>query len=278
MNPTVKPTVNPPNSTDNIRQLIELIERTRKPFEIAGIPAALVPSGTELTLFESLLDKPHRLKQVLEFHTPESFLLYYKKYCSPASIILCDLHAGQFLGVIDYHTSSSSPGWCKHTIRYTCPKTREWKQWHEKNQQWMTQEEFAYFIEDHQEEILNPPGAEMLEIALTLQTKTNVEFRRGIRLDNGQIQLSYQETIEGSAGPQGNIRIPSMIKIGLQLFEGGKGYELDARFRYRVKDGHLRMSYQLVRPNKTHEAAVNAVYSEIAESMESGTLLNGKIQ
>ena len=51
--------------------------------------------------------------------------------------------------------------------------------------------------------------------------------------------------------------------------------ELEARFRYRVKDGRLTMSYELIRAHKAHEAAVKATYEEIKDGMNAGTLLRG---
>jgi uncharacterized protein YfdQ (DUF2303 family) len=248
-----------------------------KGIDINGVPFLITPEGYELREFKNLMQHPIRAEQHVTAHTPESFLFYWNRFANESSTIFFDLRAGSAMGVIDYHAESGTPGFCNHTIRYTCPRTPEWNKWKENSGKKMTQNDFALFIEDSVPDILEPNGGEMLEIASSLQANNKVTFRSAVRLDNGETQFVYEENIDGRAGAKGNLKIPQSIKIGVRLFEGGAGYQLEARFRYSIKDGQLVMWYDLVRPHLAHENAVTEVYSVLEEGMSNGHILRGSL-
>ena len=129
----------------------------------------------------------------------------------------------------------------------------------------MTQEAFAIFIEDHLPDIVDPPAAEMAEIARGLSVNINVKFAKAIRLDNGETQLMYVEEIGGSSGAKGQLKIPQVIKLGLPLFKGGDTYAVEARFRYRIKDGTLSMWYELVRIDRLIADAIEGMAMAVKE-------------
>lgn len=244
------------------------------PFEINGTPAVMVPPGANLVLKPDLMDAPLRIERTITLHTVESFIDYYNRFATSASVVFCDMVNAKFTAILDYH-DAMKPDWCKHTINYCCPKSNEWTRWIEKNEQWMTQVDFAMFIEQNINDVVEPAGAEMLEIATTLEANNAVVFRQGIRLDNGQHQIMYQENIEGKAGDRGQFRIPQKIKLGVRLFQGGQAYAVSAAFRYRIKDGALAMRYDLMQPHVIHEDAVMGIYRTIGERIMGGILLRG---
>lgn len=84
----------------------------------------------------------------------------------------------------------------------------------------MQQAEFAEFIERNLPDIVEPVGADMLEISRSLQAKKKVSFASGIRLANGQTELTYEEDIQGTAA-KGKLQIPEIFKIGIKVIEGG---------------------------------------------------------
>lgn len=247
-----------------------------KPFEINGIPAVLLPEGAELKTLEELALTPQRVEQKVELDTVESFLQYYNTFAMSNSLIICNLQSAKFTAVLDYHDRPNDPNWCRHMAFYQCPRTLEWGHWKDADGKTMDQVKFATFIEDHLPDIVAPAGADMLEIAKTLHAVKGVNFRKAIRLDNGENQLLYEEKIEGSAGEKGQFSIPQIFKIGVRLFEGGPAYELEARFRYRIDDARLSLWYDLVRPHKATENAVLAVHDEIKAGMRQGQILRGR--
>jgi uncharacterized protein YfdQ (DUF2303 family) len=140
----------------------------------------------------------------------------------------------------------------------------------------MSQMEFALFIEDNLKEIDEPNGAQMLEIAASLKASTDVDFKSNIRLDNGEVQFNYTETINGQAGVSGQLTIPEKIKLIIKPFLNGHPYVMEARFRYRVAQGGLTMWYTLIRPHVVQQDAVDQVIEQVTEGMERGQLLQAR--
>lgn len=164
-------------------------------------------------------------------------------------------------------------GWRDHTAFYECPLSAEWKAWSKANKNLFEQAEFAQFIEDNLPDIVEPSGADMLEISRTLEAKKKINFASGIRLSNGQQELTYEEQVAGTAS-KGKLQIPEVFKIGIPVLEGGPRYSVQARLRYRIDGGALVMWFDLLRPHKIIEDAVLAVWKDI----EAGTgtaILNG---
>lgn len=235
-----------------------------KAFDINGTPAVMKPAGASVELFEQLRALPMRSKVDFTALTATAFIDYYKQFATSDSVIVYSTQSGLFKAVIDYHTAQS-PDWCQHVMTYTCQQSEEWKSWMASNARDMDQESFAAFIENYQTDIQNPPAAEMMEIARSLQANTDVKFRSAVRLDNGQVQFAYNEVVNGQAGETGQLAIPQIITLGLRPFVGGPAYRVEARFRYRIKDAKLVMRYELVRPHRIIEDAVAALVVDIKE-------------
>lgn len=244
---------------------------------IRGVDHVVVPSDMNLESFEQLMPRPIRIQQIVDTLTAESFTDYFNRFADTASVIFCDLDRARFVGVIDYPAAQDQPAWGEHKVRHTCKETEEWKTWQEKNGKGMSQLEFAFFIEQNADEIREPEGATMLEIATTLKTSTKVAFESGQRLSDGQVQFKYHEELDGKAGASGQVQIPETFKLGMRVFEGGEAFELEARFRYRIKEGGLTMWYDLVRPHKVHRAAVDSVYEQIKANAIVGMMLHGSL-
>lgn len=248
------------------------------PKMINDTPIIIVPEGAKFHELDQLREKPRRIEQNIRVHTAESFILYWNAFATEDSIILVDTKKASMLGIIDFHMDSGHPDWCAHRLHFTMIETREWAGWKSNNGIWVGQEDFGLFIEERIDEIIDPPGAEMLEIALNLKAKTGINFRTSTRLDNGEIKFLYEETIDASAGIKGEMKIPETFTIGLRLFECGEPYKIGARLRYRIKDGRLSLKYDLIRPHKTHDAAIDDTIGNIRKVIdEKGQIINGTI-
>lgn len=239
--------------------------------ELDGIPYAVIPDDYTVTSLEHLLQLPARKRGAWKFGDAASFVAYYKQH-QLGSVIYGRIDPPRFLAVFDDHREYE-PGWRDHTAEYACSLSAEWKTWTGNNKKAMPQEVFAQFIEDNLPDIVEPSAADMLEISRTLEAKTKVNFASGIRLDNGQVDLTYQETIEGTAG-KGKLQIPETFAVGIAVLEGGPKYKVTARLRYRIKDGSLALWFDLLRPHKVLEDAVLDIWKQIAEQTGQ-TILNG---
>lgn len=226
--------------------------------------ALLVPEGYEVADLEAYHAQPRRATENRSFQALTSFLAYFDRFKNDASTIFVDRSKKKVGAVIDYH--SDEPAWGDHQASYTMPISREWKAWTEANQRKMNQREFASFIEDSMLDIRAPEGAAILEMVRNLQATKNVKFVSDVR-DNAAGDVRFMFETETNA--KGEIDIPEVFGLLLPVLEGGDLFEVDARFRYNISDGgSLTMWYDLLRPHKVEEAAVDNTIVQIREHAE----------
>jgi uncharacterized protein YfdQ (DUF2303 family) len=228
-------------------------------------PFVIIPTGFNVAILDSVLPKPEKRVSV-QMDELDSFVRYVNEHKTDATRIFSHVtgDGGSFCAVIDYHGQTEA-GECKHNVTYICPQSVEWKRWTGANARNMNQTDFARFLEDNLVDIVDPKGTEILEIATSLEAKSAVDFASGVRLNNGQQKLVYQETIEARAGEKGDLSIPEKFTLGLAPFQGGEKYKIEARLRYRIGSGKLTLYYELNRPHAIIEDACKGIVSTINE-------------
>lgn len=246
--------------------------------EYKGTPVFVIPADMKVhdlsNLVKEQLPRPYSLTETVELLTSDSFIEYFNRYATDSSTIFVNDSNSTFTAIFDYHDSPTEPCWKRHIAVYKCPKTKEWSSWEKSNNEKMTQEEFALFIEDNVREIIDPDGSTMLQIASTLKASNNVDFKSGIRLDNGQVQFNYTENIQGQAGVTGQLAVPEKLKLIMAPFMKGAAYEIEARFRYRISQGGLTMWYTLIRPHVFVDDAFADAVSKIKDGIQRGKLVH----
>ena len=151
--------------------------------------------------------------------------------------------------------------------------TEEWKLWNKCSDQLVSQEDFANFIEENAEDIIEPDGAKMLEIVSTLQSLVRSEFKSAVTLGNGNRKLTFEESSSDRAGEHGELEIPSEFTIRLQIFENiNTTVKLKAKFRYRRSRSGIQMGFKLIRPNNAIRAAMNTFANQFGA--DSGLMVH----
>ena len=238
--------------------------------QVGNTPFVLVPGGTKVEDLERLLYRPTRKRAKVTALTAAGFIAYFNRHSAAQadgeSTVYADTIGHRFVGILD-DDSAASASWRTHVVTYDCPLSPEWVAWSRQDKQAVTQEQFAQFIERHLPDIINPAAADMLEISRTLEAKKSVEFSSGIRLANGENELKFNETIDGSAS-KGNLRVPDEFAIGIPVFQGGDTYKIVCKLRYRIPTSQgkgLAMWFEMVRPEKVIEDAFKTLATTIAE-------------
>ena len=90
-----------------------------------------------------------------------------------------------------------------------------------------------------------------------------MRFKSAIRLQNGGVNLSFVQ--DDDAQTLQKMAVFERFAIGIPVFWNGDPYQVDARLRYRVRDGKLIFWFELVRTDKILEAAAQTVIAEIRE-------------
>lgn len=243
------------------------------PKNIEGHPYILVPAGATIQDAEQYLSRPTRKRGTVVLNDVRGFVGYVDEEKTEDTRLYGLYSPPSFTAVFNDH--GSEPDWKDYRATYACPLSIEWKTWSAKSGVQMNQSDFATFIENNLPDIAIPAAADMLEISRSLEAKKKVNFASGIRLSNGQNELTYEEQVSGTAN-KGKLQVPEEFTIGIPVLEGGIKYAVVSRLRYRIQDsGVLTIWYEMVRPHKILEDAVNAVWSEI-EQKTALTIFNGK--
>jgi uncharacterized protein YfdQ (DUF2303 family) len=258
---------------NNTQAALDAGANLAQPRQVEGHPYILIPAGAALQDAESYLPAPLRKRGTVVLNDVDSFVGYVNAEKTAATRLYGQYQPPGFVAVLNDH--GADPAWKDYRASYSCPLSIEWKTWAEKSGRQMNQADFAAFIENNLPDIANPPAADMLEISRSLEAKKKVSFASGIRLSNGQNELTYEEQISGTAA-KGKLQVPEEFTIGIPVLEGGIRYAVTARLRYRIGDGGtLAMWYELIRPHKILEDAVSAVWAEVRDKTAL-PVFNGK--
>jgi uncharacterized protein YfdQ (DUF2303 family) len=240
---------------------------------VGSNPYAVIPEGAELHDLEKMLPNPTRKRGNVVLRDTASFVAFVNMQKTAQTLIFGNKTTPGFVAVFN-GDAVEQPGWGDYKAAYSCPTSVEWQTWNSMNGKQLGQEQFAQFIENNLPDMVQPPAAEMLEISRSLEAKKKVNFASSVRLANGENELTYEEQISGTAA-KGKLKVPEEFQIGIPVLEGGLMYAVKARLRYRIQDGgKLVIWYELIRPHKIIEDAVNTVWNEIEQKVGQ-SILNG---
>lgn len=221
-------------------------------------------------------ERPARKQGTVKLHDVASFLNYWGRQKDAASAIYGNLQGATFLAVFDDHTVE--PAFRGHRAIFTLTHSVEWGTWAKQNNQpFKGNEEFGEWLENQVPDVIDPPGAKLLEIALNMRVQSNASFGNKAKLANGHLEFQYTNAVDGAATlASGEIAIPEQFVIEIPVWSGinATKYRMDVRFRYRLTGGRLSIWYELVRPHKVLEAAFKDVLSAI-ETGSGTTVLFG---
>lgn len=233
---------------------------------IPGGIYTVVPKDYRIESLETYLPRPLRVRQKVELHDTESFIGYVIEFeKGGASRLFFDCEQETFVAILDYHDVAAA-NWCGHVATFKPRRSVEFQTWLGKNKNQMGQVDFARFLEDNLPDVVEPEGATLLEIALTLEAKKEVSFASGVRLQTGQIQFTYDEEIRGTA-KKGMIEIPDSFVLGIPIHENGPAYKIPVRLRWRLHEGKVVFWYEIARPHRF----VSDALKEIRERVEGQT-------
>lgn len=226
-------------------------------------------------LVEKAQPTPNRKRVSVAIKDVTSLLAYCKdQNCQDNAYIYADPDSRTLTAVFNDNKATGTGGWRDHRASYKAEYTPEFSVWMAANGKQMDQTIFGEFIEDNMADIVAPFAVTLTEVAATISAKTGIDFSSSKRLDNGQAQLTYVETIDAKAGVQGALTIPREFDLGLRIFKNGEGYKLNARLKYRLSAGAVKFWHELNRPECAVEDAFKGYIDKVRA--ESGyTVLMG---
>ena len=268
-----QPTENMAQTLANeLKQPISIAESERFP----AVRRVALPPGWSMKEYndEKLQPAPCRKTANVSLQDDTSFTNYLKKHGSLAnSSIWC--HASysnsdvSFTAILNDHgDEENQPAWRDHLATFKPKFSEEWVRWINKNKQPFSQPEFAAFIEENMKDIASvegsPSGGQMLEMALNFEANQDMRFKSAVRLQSGGINMSFVQTDDAQTIAQ--MQMFDRFTLGLPVFWSGDAYQVNARLRYRQREGKLTFYYELVRQDKVLEDATLTLINKIRES------------
>jgi uncharacterized protein YfdQ (DUF2303 family) len=153
-------------------------------------------------------------------------------------------------------------GWADFRADISFRQTPQWAKWKALDGKMVGQATFAEFIEDNLEDIAEPSGATMLEIATYLEVARSVSFKSALRLTSGVVQFKH-DTDDSAKVSANTIDVPQEFALGIAPIFGLPNYRVPARFRYRLTDGKLTLGFKLQRVETMMAQIIEDVISKI---------------
>ncbi|MEQ4616521.1 MAG: DUF2303 family protein [Corticimicrobacter sp.] len=251
---------------DNIQTVLSAGAAAVQPiFSHGGIPYVAVPAGYAIKDLEKLLPAPARKHANVTTTDADSFILYTKKHgnLDHATIYAdIDAEASRFnlVAVINDHGSDlNGQQWRDHRCLFAPTQSLEWKRWLSMNKKNFTQADFATWLEDNLPDIAAvpnmPTGADILQMSLAFEANADKRLRSKINLQSGGVQFEFVD--DEDKDTRTKMQVFERFTLGLPVFDGsGSGYSLEARLKYRDRDGKVAFWYELIRPDRVFKTAV----------------------
>lgn len=243
-----------------------------------GPAAIIIPADAKLEFFDRPA-VPFRKKGIIELDDIDSFIAYYTGNNETHKAIYASLEPLSFVGLLNDHLPESGggkQGWRDYGCRYTPRHSKEWAAWTGRNKNpFEGNDAFAEWLEDNLVDVIEPDNGKLLEIAINFKVNSTASFSNVKRLADGNTQMHYTNTVEGkSSTSAGEVKIPELFVIEIPVFQGRNAtkYRVEARFRFRLHGGNLRIAYELVRPHKVIEQAFCDLVDKIANEATTAVL------
>ncbi|MBQ1764909.1 MAG: DUF2303 family protein [Aquincola sp.] len=267
-----------------------LVREARKPVTLdTALPKVddrkvtyAIPPGytTHVVDTENLLDNPRRKRGTAQLQDMPSFLAFVERHKSNDTVAWAGFDIDQsklsIQAVMDDHGTKEA-GWRGFRAVYAPSLSVEWERWKAMNEKPMSQLDFALFIERNQDDITGgdgfPSSLDMLKMATEFEASADMRLKTHTRLQSGGIKLEYvdqekDETIQ-------RMTVFEKFAIGVPVFRNATAWKIEARLRYRVREGKVTFSYELLRADKTVEQAGNELIEQARVGLGTVPLLTG---
>lgn len=272
---------NTANADNSIESLKGIIASAIQPVTAhGGIPFVALEERYSVRDLENLLPVPSRKRGDIQTGDSESFIFYMNRHgAQDKSVIYADVDTEKgklnLCGVIDDHTAKQ-PAWRGHLCRLEPKLSVEWKRWRGDNKRNFSQSDFAAWLEENLPDIATvegmPTGAEMLQMALEFEANAEKRLRSKTNLQSGGVQFEFVD--DETKDTRTRMRVFERFTIGIPVFYGSSSaYPIEARLKYRVKDGVVMFWYELIRPDRVFKTAVDEELAKIKDATKMPVIL-----
>jgi uncharacterized protein YfdQ (DUF2303 family) len=150
-----------------------------------------------------------------------------------ATEIYADLDTLTVKAVLNGHDRVTDlPGYGNHRACLCLKETVEWWMWKKADRSWMTQENFAHFLDENRQDVSMPFSADLLEAVQNLTVHTSAVFQSKVKVSQGFATFNYTE----EQGPAQSMAIPETLSLLIKPFHGAETQIIDASIRWKFQN------------------------------------------
>ncbi|WP_430470042.1 DUF2303 family protein [Thalassospira lucentensis] len=271
------------------------------------VPVIILPEGRTAGSVQEFIDEvrehPKRRKGTSVMQNLDSFVDMTNRFKSDFSAVFGINNAASadlsLTTVFDYHDPSETedgiPRFMGHRCVYRFPMSDEWRAWMDQDDEWLDQNSFAEFLEEHIIDIAAPPAFDakpdltefekhLLNLISTLGSKFTgpsgiLELSRGLsirteeklesrqNLATGEIALKFSNEHQNTEG--GKLVVPDLFLINIPVFKNGPCYLIPVRLRFRKDGAKVLWKFLLHRT----ELILNHAFGEGCDKVKAETEL-----
>ncbi len=264
------------DNTSNNQALIDLasgmnMQKTPSAGENGERPYVVVPTGYRVQDLEYLLPNPTRKHGNIVTTDADSFIKYVmdeKAWTGARIYANLDSETAKLWLVAVLNDHGTYPQWRDHRCTYEPKLSLEWKRWSDSNRREMNQLAFASFIEDNIGDVVSvndsPNGTQMLGMALAFERTADKKVASRVNLQSGGVRFEFID--DDNKQTKSAMEAFSRFNIGVPVFYGSdSAYPVEARLKYREKDGKVIFWYELVRADRVFQTAAREVIQRIKD-------------
>lgn len=248
--------------------------------EVPGLRKyAVIPDGFQTVELEAHEERPFRATGTVQADDVESLKALCQRFANVAASVIyvrAKIAANDFSLTAtavfnDNEKGENRPtaGFSDHRAVFNARLTPSWQNWLAANGKYLSQEQFAVFLEDNlpdifvPEESNAPSGTQILELARDLEINKSSRFRSSIRTTSGATELEMIESESDAC--KGRIKIFDRFFIAVRPFFGSAPWTFEARIRFRTESEtkSVKFKVDLVRIDRVLEEAVGEFIEEL---------------
>jgi uncharacterized protein YfdQ (DUF2303 family) len=153
----------------------------------------------------------------------------------------------------------TGPGWGDFRASISFRPTSQWSKWAGIDGKFLSQADFANFIEDNLLDVVDPAPADMLEISQFMEVTRTTSFKSVTRLSTGLVQFRNEANDVAAE----HIKVPETLTLSVAPMIGFGAIEVKARFRYRIENNTLKLGIKLQRVEDIMDGILNGMVEGI---------------
>lgn len=236
-------------------------------------PFVVVPNDIKALDVEKMMPRPQRMRQRIRFTEALGFIDYFQTFrphAHPRLFVMGNDAGMRVASVFDYAMApgkdhGATPMWGEHIAYLELAYAPDYAELRKRNAAWMSQDEFALFVEENTHLFVNPTGADMLELAQELKGVRNASWQFGKRQSNNAVRLEYLETVEARS-VKGELMVPEYLEISTLIFNGYDAETFKAAFSWKMEGDKVKFSYRLLTKLAERKATEDVKNSIIKET------------